>query len=178
MCGKNANWIYNNMTLIIDGVGDIDDYDTHCVPWLQLVDSIVKLEISNGISSIGKNAFANCIKLNSITLPNSLEIIDENAFNGCRTLYDIYCYAKMPPIAAESSFTNYNAYVYIHCESQRYYQADMIWSKFKNLQCLTSDNTIITAPSINTSTVKKILHNGHLFILREGKTYTIMGLAL
>lgn len=178
MCGKNANWIYNNMTLIIDGVGDIDDYDTHCVPWLQLVDSIVKLEISNGISSIGKNAFANCIKLNTITLPNSLEIIDENAFNGCRTLYDIYCYAKMPPIADESSFINYNAYVYVPCESQRYYQADMIWRKFKNLQCLTSDNAIITAPSINTSTVKKVLHNGRLFILREGKTYTIMGLAL
>ena len=177
-CGDKLYWNFTNNRLIITGIGEMYDYELDCLPWTALIDSLLCVEIRDGITNISKNAFANCIKLNSITLPNSLEIIDENAFNGCRTLYDIYCYAKMPPIAAESSFTNYNAYVYIPCESQRYYQADMIWSKFKNLQCLTSDNTIITAPSINTSTVKKILHNGHLFILREGKTYTIMGLAL
>ena len=177
-CGDNLYWKYTNNKLTITGSGEMYDYESDCLPWTSLIDSLVSVEICDGITTIGINAFANCMKLNTISLPNTLETIGENAFNGCRALYDIYCYAEMPPAAVESSFTNYNAYVNVPCESQRYYQADMIWSQFKNIQCLTLDDTIITIPSINTSKAQKILHDGRLFIVRESKTYTILGMIL
>ena len=93
----------------------------------------------------------------SITIPASVETIGEFAFGECPRLYDIYCYAAVPPIAKQSSFSNYNAFVHVPCESQRYYVLDGIWSKFKNYECITSDNVttdgVYTTPSTNDVTI-------------------------
>lgn len=43
-----------------------------------------------GITSINPNAFDKDSKVKSITLPDSLEIIDENAFDGCVNLESVY----------------------------------------------------------------------------------------
>ena len=93
----------------------------------------------------------------SMTIPASVETIGEFAFGECPRLYDIYCYAAIPPIAKQSSFSNYNAFVHVPCESQRYYVLDGIWSKFKNYECITSDNVttdgVYTTPSTNDVTI-------------------------
>lgn len=93
----------------------------------------------------------------SMTIPASVETIGEFAFGECPRLYDIYCYAAVPPIAKQSSFSNYNAFVHVPCESQRYYVLDGIWSKFKNYECITSDNVttddVYITPSTNDVTI-------------------------
>ena len=93
----------------------------------------------------------------SMTIPASVETIGEFAFGECPRLYDIYCYAAVPPIAKQSSFSNYNAFVHVPCESQRYYVLDGIWNKFKNYECITSDNVttdgVYTTPSTNDVTI-------------------------
>ena len=154
ICGSNVTWEYNHGEISIQGTGQLIG---DCMPWEPLIDSITSVNIANGITHIPENAFADCKKLTKITLPNSLEEIGKNAFANCRLLYDIYCYATMPPLAVESSFTNYNAYVYIPCESQRYYQADMVWSEFKNMQCISSDNVstdgVVVTPTTNDVTI-------------------------
>ena len=44
----------------------------------------------NGATEIGSQAFRNCDKMTSLTLPNSIETISENAFYGCSSLTDVY----------------------------------------------------------------------------------------
>ena len=118
--------------------------------------SLNSITIGQRVKSIGWSAFA-YTNLNSVTLPRSLELIEEYAFYDCKALYDIYCYAKMPPAISESSFVNYNAYVHVPCDSKRYYQADMVWSLFPNIQCIESDEVktdgVVVTPSTNDVTI-------------------------
>ena len=96
---------------------------------------------------------------------------------GCDQLYDIYCHAELPPGSKESSFSNYNAYVHVPCESLRYYKADVVWCKFPNIECLSEVETDIE--NINTSLTptncQKLFRDGRLIIVRDGKTYNAMG---
>ena len=168
ICGSNVTWEYNHGEISVQGTGQLIG---DCMPWEPLIDSITSVNIANGITHIPENAFADCKKLTKITLPNSLEEIGKDAFANCRVLYDIYCYATMPPLAVESSFTNYNAYVYIPCESQRFYQADMVWSEFKNMQCISSDNVstdgVVITPTTNDVTITWPTEN-------NAETYTLV----
>ena len=135
-CGDNLYWQYTGTTLAITGTGNMWED----IPWRLFIDSITTVNIANGATSISESSFANCKKLNKLILPASIEEIGANAFSGCRMLYDIYCFATLPPMADASSFTNYNAYLYVPCEAQRYYKADMVFSKFLNTECISSDN--------------------------------------
>lgn len=51
---------------------------------------VLTAEDLKGITSINPNAFDANTKVTSITLPDSLEIIDENAFEGCNSLQYVY----------------------------------------------------------------------------------------
>ena len=72
-------------------------------------------------------------------------------------LFDIYCYVLFPPIASETSFINYNAYLYILCDYQRYYAVDMDFGNFRNMQCIGTQSTptdsMVITPSYNDVTI-------------------------
>ena len=134
-CGDNLYWQYAANTINITGYGTMWDD----VPWRLFNDSVVTIDIANGATTISDSAFANCKKLNKLSLPASMEEIGANAFAGCKKLYEIYSYAEIPPTAETSSFTNYNAYLYIPCEAQRYYNVDMVFCQFNNKECISSE---------------------------------------
>ena len=50
------------------------------------------VSIPNSITSIGRNAFNDCIGLTSVTLPSTITSIEENAFEDCKDLKDVYSY--------------------------------------------------------------------------------------
>ena len=143
------------------------------------MDKLTSVTIPNSVKTIGASAFDGCARLGKISLGTGLEEIAANAFAGCTRLYDIYSYATYPPFAEESSFANYNAYLYIPCESKRDYTMDPVWSKFQNIECL-SDEPItgvenIDTPSQATTNCQKIIRNGQLIIIRDGVEYNAMG---
>lgn len=111
---NSVNWVFDDTTgeLIINGTGGITDIYSD-LPWYENRDSIKSIEISSGITSIGKesfrghynltnvtisgvtlteigdSAFSECYKLEKITLPNSLKRIGTYAFSECSVLNNI-----------------------------------------------------------------------------------------
>ena len=142
------------------------------------MEKLTSVTIPNSVKTIGASAFDGCARLGKITLGTGLEEIAANAFAGCTRLYDIYCHAVYPPFVDESSFANYNAYLYIPCDSKRDYTLDPVWGKFQHIECLSNEETDVE--NVDTSSqqqtnCQKIIRNGQLLILRDGKTYNAMG---
>ena len=159
-CGDDLYWSYDETakTISITGSGKMYDYTATTQPWLLFKEQIVEVTTTNTVTSIGTSAFEGCIRLSKISLGIDLEEIAANAFAGCTRLYDIYVYATYPPFADESSFANYNVYVYIPCEYQRDYILDVVWGKFKFIECLesedvTTDGNVTIVPGYNDVTI-------------------------
>ena len=122
------------------------------------MEKLTSVTTPNSLKTIGTSAFEGCIRLSKISLGTGLEEIAANAFAGCIRLYDIYVYATYPPFAEESSFANYNVYVYIPCEYQRDYTLDVVWGKFKFIECIdseeaTTDGNVTIVPGYNDVTI-------------------------
>ena len=122
------------------------------------MDKLTSVTTPNSLKTIGTSAFEGCARLGKISLGTGLEEIAANAFAGCTRLYDIYVYAAYPPFADESSFANYNVYVYIPCEYQRDYTLDVVWGKFKFIECIdseeaTTDGNVTIVPGYNDVTI-------------------------
>lgn len=87
ICGKSVTWKFENNTLTISGVGDMEDYGgntlTSTAPWYIHRDSITTVVIDQGITNIGNHAFAGCRNLSTVTLPEGITSIGSNAFAGC-----------------------------------------------------------------------------------------------
>ena len=98
--------------------------------------------IPEGVTNIGVDAFFNCDALinsnalTSIVLPNTIESIEAFAFSMCSSLNTIYCYAITPPTTNQYAFDNYNATLYVPCESLEAYKAHEVWGRFNTIQCL------------------------------------------
>ena len=69
---------------------------------------LTSVTIPNSVATIGSNAFYNCSGLTSITLPQSVTTIGEYAFSGCR---------KLSSIAIPNNVTNINSYTFYGCSS-------------------------------------------------------------
>ena len=84
---------------------------TGLVQYIPIKDNIVSIEIFDGITSIGSNAFANQTQVTSITLPSTITNIGANAFSGCTSLTSINIPENVTSIGAGafvgcSSLTN------------------------------------------------------------------------
>ena len=89
----NLTWkLYEDGTLNISGTGAMKNYnyfEGNQSPASQKKDSVKKVVIEDGVTSIGNSAFAGCSSLTSITIPDSVTSIGEGAFSGCSSLTSI-----------------------------------------------------------------------------------------
>ena len=87
-CGIEENTVFWNLDtngiLKITGSGEMLNWTTpETVPWNEAKSEIKKIEIAEGITSIGSYAFSNCENLTTITVPDSVQHIGEYAFFNC-----------------------------------------------------------------------------------------------
>ncbi len=87
-CGENLRWVLDDTgTIIVSGTGKMTDYGYGKAPWYASCDSVKKVVVEEGITSIGSYAFYGCDYLSSVTLPNTLATINERAFYSCNITY-------------------------------------------------------------------------------------------
>ena len=90
-CGDNVYWSYNstNKTLTIFGTGAMADYSYTNRPWYSFRTDITTVDIRNGVTTIGNEAFDGCYALTNISIPTSVTSIGDYAFQYCTGLESI-----------------------------------------------------------------------------------------
>ena len=160
-CGDDLYWAYDedSKKISITGSGDMYDYTKSTQPWLLFQEQITEVTTSNTTTSIGTSAFEGCVRLGKVSLGYGMGNIAAKAFAECKRLYDIYVLASYPPFAEESSFANYNVYLYVPCENQRDYILDVVWGEFKFIECIgaesdeTGGDDVTVTPGTNDVTI-------------------------
>ena len=90
--GDNLTWSFDSSTgkLTISGTGEMEDYNnSSSMPWNYYRNSIKTIEIAEGVTSIGDDAFYWCYSLTSIEIPESVTSIGDDAFSRCNSLTSI-----------------------------------------------------------------------------------------
>ena len=139
--------------------------------------SLTSITIPNSVTNIGESAFRYCSSLTSITIPENVTSIGKQAFAESSSLDTIYCYIKTPLEITADIFSQYNATLYVPCESLEVYKAHEVWGQFENIKCIEDVET--DAENIHTQSpmtnCQKIIQDNQLLILRDDKTYNIVG---
>ena len=106
-CGSSLNWsltknsgdkIGDNfpLKLTISGTGAMADfYFSDDRPWDDVRSNITEVAMSDGITTIGKAAFQDCIKLANISISNDVISIGDFAFKDCESLTEVTFPAKV-----------------------------------------------------------------------------------
>ena len=85
-CGDNLNWfLTTDGELVIQGTGRMADYNRQETPWIEYEYGIEKVSIREGVTYIGKCAFADFYGPTLMNIPNSVTEIGEGAFAGCNS---------------------------------------------------------------------------------------------
>lgn len=86
----NAKWVYFDNKLEISGGNATADYALNDMrPWS---DEFTSLTVKDGVSVIGTNAFKDCTKLETVSLPSGFAEIKDGAFDGCTGLKTVNFY--------------------------------------------------------------------------------------
>ena len=82
------SWNYNETSkeLTITGNGAMPNYDYGAAPWQEYQEGIETVNVGSGVTSIGNNAFCNCIYMTTLSLPAGMETIGDNAFSYCLSI--------------------------------------------------------------------------------------------
>lgn len=106
-CGENSTWIlYGDGTLVIQGYGLMyNSSSKDAVPWSSYAGRIRKAVLDEGINSIGRYHFSDCVNLEEIVLPDTITSIENYAFQNCSSLKTIRLPEKITTIGS-SAFYN------------------------------------------------------------------------
>ena len=95
ICGdstESCSWSFDetNQTLKITGTGAMTNFvSAEEIPWKEYKEKISKIEIQEGITSIGNYCFNGLTTAQSITIPASVLSIGSNPFINCSSLQEI-----------------------------------------------------------------------------------------
>ena len=177
-CGDNLTWSLDDAgTLTISGTGDMYNYDPvyylgsgyeNAPPWYGFRDSIKKVIIGDGVTSVGSYAFASCYNLTSATIGNSVTSIGHSAFSWCGNLKQINFKGSLPEIDSGcfysvSAIAEYPAGDTTYENAGTYGAENLIWVPDD-----ASDDFIIASGDCGESITWKLALNGKLTITGTG----------
>ena len=131
-CGENAYWSFDEATgtLTISGEGAMDDYSGVNMPWVNWLEQITKVEVTGGITYIGKFAFYHCVNMTEAILHEGIVEIGAQAFYCCSGLTTIclpdslltvgdsaFAYCAAAEILYARSIETIGDNAFFHCDS-------------------------------------------------------------
>lgn len=161
--------------------------------------SLDSINMLDGVTSIGASSFVFCTSLTSITLPSSIKHIEAGAFGSCTALKSVemqkgiesigqgafsLCYSlnSVTCKAIEIPQIDTNVFIYSSQTSATLYVPSLSLKKYKSAEqwrdfgtILPIEGTDVENIHTNSTCTNKILKNNQLIILRDGKTYDMLG---
>lgn len=109
-CGENAWWELDlgSSALIISGSGAMTNYSSNSTPWADYADSISKIVVNEGITTLSACGFKYFTVLTEVSLPDSLQSIGYECF--------LYCPA-LKQIQIPENVTTIGSYAFEQCHS-------------------------------------------------------------
>jgi len=156
---------------VIDGIRYADTYLVEAVD-----QSLSTYNIKEGTRFIGSYVFNELENLESVTIPASVTLIDDNAFYNCPNLTEVTNLSQVPQTISDGSFSNYNATLYVPAGCKSAYEAAEGWNKF-TIEELDSPTGIEQLQSA-ASAPGKVMMGNKLMIQKMGRQYDLTGKTL
>ncbi len=97
----DPSYSYDGSTHTLTVGSDVPDYaDSSSAPWSAYIDQTTSLVISEGVASVGSNAFAGADWLASVSFPSTLTSVGKDTFAGCERLERLVLPASLDSIGA------------------------------------------------------------------------------
>ena len=108
-CGTSCTWtLWGDGSLVIEGSGEMYDWNENLPPWYEYRDQIKSVEIRSGITRIGMFAFPDCVNVMRIEIPYGVTSIGQGALSG-----------RMEKITLPVSITKLETQALYGCQSLR-----------------------------------------------------------
>ena len=90
-CGNNLTWTLDSEgVLTVSGTGEMTKFAAaKNAPWYDYLDSVKKVVIENGVTTVSNNAFRGYTGLTDVKIGNSVVSIGSNTFYGCSELSNL-----------------------------------------------------------------------------------------
>ena len=134
--------------------------------------------ISEGVTSIAREAFYYCSALTTIELPASIESIGDYAFQGCPAIVSVTCKALNPPTMGDGIFYDSSAleHIYVPAWSVDAYKAATEWSlNAAIIELIPGTEAIGQITNDQSQITNKVIKHGHLIINKNGKAFNALG---
>lgn len=136
-CGEGIGWVLEAGTLTITGAGEMKNYrDSELAPWYEFREQIIRVNISDKVTSIGNFAFYGCKNLVSVYIPNSVKTIGSYAFASCNRLTSVQMSGSATYIGDGAFYSCYALesirlpYGLTHLGSQAFYRCESLKSVY------------------------------------------------
>lgn len=156
--GDNLTWTLCDSVLTISGTGEMKDYSSASAqPWTAYQTAVKSVVIEDGVTTIGKYAFASFSNLTSVTIASSVTSIGVRAFGNCDNLKSVTIPSSVATLGENmfyssgvtdfylewtvsiptwpSNFTNNkSAMLHVPCEAIDLYKATAGWKDYSKIE--------------------------------------------
>ncbi len=95
------SYSYDTSTSTLTVESDVPDYaDSSETPWSSYIGVMTGLKVSEGVTSLGSNAFSGADRLETVSLPSTLKSVGAGTFSGCVWLGSLYLPSSVDSIGS------------------------------------------------------------------------------